>query len=78
MKIVKQKTESALIFSEVNIGNRALNLAYFEMIGGAEKINKQLQQYEAVNSNDVQQVAKTILKKENESSIYYCKKGVTL
>lgn len=78
MKIVKQKTESALIFSEVNIGNRALNLAYFEMIGGAEKINKQLQQYEAVNSNDLQQVAKTILKKENESSIYYCKKGVTL
>ena len=78
MKIVKQKTESTLVFSEVNIGNRALNLAYFEMIGSAEKINNQLQQYEVVTANNVQQVAKTIFKKENESSIYYCKKGVAV
>ena len=71
-------TESTLVFSEVNIGNRALNLAYFEMIGSAEKINNQLQQYEVVTANNVQQVAKTIFKKENESSIYYCKKGVAV
>lgn len=68
---VKQKTESALVFSEMNIANRALNLSYFEMIGGADKINEQLEKYADVTKEKVQSVAQTIFSKTNESTLFY-------
>ncbi len=68
---VKQKTESALVFSEMNIANRALNLSYFEMIGGAQMINEQLEKYANVAKEEIQQVAQTIFSKNNESTLFY-------
>jgi predicted Zn-dependent peptidase len=68
---VKQKTEAALVFSEVNFANRALNLAYFEMLGNASLINEQLKTYSAVTQYDVQKTAAEIFKPENESVMYY-------
>lgn len=58
LTIVQQKTESALVFSEMNIANRALNLAYFEMIGGAELINKQIESYRSVTREKNSQCCK--------------------
>lgn len=71
LTIVQQKTESALVFSEMNIANRALNLAYFEMIGGAELINKQIESYRSVTREKILSVAKNIFRQENESVLYY-------
>lgn len=71
LTIVQQKTESALVFSEMNIANRALNLAYFEMIGGAELINKQIDAYRSVTKEKILSVAKNIFRQKNESVLYY-------
>ncbi|HMR46621.1 MAG TPA: pitrilysin family protein [Bacteroidia bacterium] len=75
LNIVKQKTESALQFSEMNIGNRALNLAYFEMIGNVEIINHQMENYNRVTVDDIQRIAAEVMREQNESVMYYCKKG---
>jgi zinc protease len=42
---VKNKIESNLIFSELNILNKAMNLAYFELVEDANLINKEAQFY---------------------------------
>jgi predicted Zn-dependent peptidase len=39
---VRQKAEAGLVFGEMNHDNRALNLAYFEMLGDASQINSQV------------------------------------
>ncbi|HNR19404.1 MAG TPA: pitrilysin family protein [Bacteroidia bacterium] len=68
---VKNKIESALVFGEMNIGNKALNLAYFEMLGDAAMINTQKKEYEKINPYQVQKIAADIFRKENCSTIFY-------
>ncbi|HKR05435.1 MAG TPA: pitrilysin family protein [Bacteroidia bacterium] len=71
LKKSKQQLESGIVFSEINIANRALNLAYFEMLGNASDINSQVDFYNAVTGAEVQQVANDILREENCSVLYY-------
>jgi zinc protease len=68
---VKNKTESALSFGEMNIGNKALNLAYFEMIGDASLINLQKDEYKKIESSQIKKIAGEIFRKENSSTIFY-------
>lgn len=68
------KTESAVAFGEVNIANRALNLAYFEMLGDASLINKQTEQYRAVTTDYILKTAKSIFREENSSTLMYLAK----
>jgi predicted Zn-dependent peptidase len=67
----KQQIESGIVFSEINIANRALNLAYFEMLGDASDINSQVDFYNTVSDEEVQQAANDILREENCSVMYY-------
>ncbi|MBL0340505.1 MAG: insulinase family protein [Bacteroidetes bacterium] len=71
---VKQKAESGLIFGEMNHDNRALNLAYFEMLGDANLINDQIESYRKVDADQIQKIAKSILKEDNSSVLYYLAK----
>ncbi len=71
LTIVKQKTESALVFSEIGIANRALNLAYFEMLGDVNLINGQLETYGKITREQILETAKEIFCTENESVMYY-------
>ncbi len=68
---VKNKAEASLIYSEVSILNRAMNLAMHEIIDKAENINLELDKYLKVSAIDIKRVAKEILKKENCSTLYY-------
>jgi len=71
---VKNKVESALTYSEINILDRAMNLAYHELLDDAENINSELNKYQAVKSDDIQRVANDILKNSNSTTLYYQKK----
>ncbi len=71
---VKIKAESTLIFSEVSILNKAMNLAYYELLGDAEMINQEINKYRKVTTKQVQQSAKKIFRSENCSSLYYLSK----
>lgn len=71
---VKNKVISNLIYSEVSYMNKALNLCHYELLGNAEQINQQAEQYKKVSKDDIQNIAKNILKDTNCSTIHYLKK----
>jgi len=71
---VRQKAESGLVFGEMNFDNRALNLAYFEMLGDASLVNTQVKAYQDVTAESLQQTAREIFRDENSSVIYYTAK----
>ncbi len=67
----KNKAESALVFSECNILNKAINLAYFELLGDVDIANKQVQYYQKITVKDIQRIARKTFRKENCSTLYY-------
>ncbi len=71
LRKVKNKAESTLTFSESNILNKAINLAFFELLGDASVINKEVELYEKVTTAEMQKMAQRILTKENCSEMRY-------
>ncbi len=68
---VKNKVISAHMFSELNVLNKAMNLATSELIGDANLVNKQLELYDAVNPNLIREIAKDLFRQENSNTLYY-------
>lgn len=68
---VKNKTETTIRFNETSVLNRAMKLAYCEMLGDIELANTEAEQYLAVNHKDLIEVGRKILVPENCSTIYY-------
>ena len=68
---VKNKIEAYVTFGEVNVLNRAMNLAYFDMLGNVNDVNKEVEKYAAVTSDKLQQAAAKIFRKENSNTIRY-------
>jgi len=68
---VKHKVEAHLEFSEMGIANKALNLAYYELLGDANHVNRQADYYNAVTAEHIKTVAQNILTPENCSILRY-------
>ncbi len=67
----KNKVESTLVFSESSYLNKAINLAFFELLGDANKINEEADLYQQVTVQDIHDIANRILVKENCSELFY-------
>jgi zinc protease len=67
----KNKTESMIAFEDLSLVNRANNLAFYELLGDAGLINKELQHYNAVSVASVQQFAQHFFKPSNSNTMYY-------
>lgn len=65
------KSESTLEFSEASVLNKAMNLAFFEMLGDAGLINEEGEKYRAVTSDDIRRVAREVFRRENCSRLLY-------
>ncbi len=72
---VRQKAEAGIIFGEMAHDNRALNLAYFEMIGDASLLNSQVDSYRNVSASLVRECAAEIFRNQNSSILYYASKN---
>jgi predicted Zn-dependent peptidase len=72
---VRQKAEAGVIFGEMNHDNRALNLAYFEMIGDAALVNSQVSAYRNVSAGQLRDTAGQVFRNENSSVLYYASKN---
>jgi len=70
---VQNKVEANLVYSEVNVLNKAMNLAYFELLGDANLINKEADSYRKVTPEQINTVAKKLFKHENCSELHYTK-----
>ncbi|GAB3907420.1 M16 family metallopeptidase [Mucilaginibacter boryungensis] len=68
---VKNKTESTLLFSEMSLLDKAMNLAYFELLGDAAMMNHEPDKYLQVTVEQVQQQANKLFRKENSSTMVY-------
>jgi zinc protease len=68
---VKHKAEASQEFSEMGIGNKALNLAYYELLGDADLCNRQSDHYNKVTAAEITGVAHQILTHENCSVLKY-------
>jgi predicted Zn-dependent peptidase len=68
---VKNKTESTLIFSEMSLLDKAMNLAQFELLGDAAMFNHETEKYLAVTAEQIQKQSREIFRKENASTLIY-------
>jgi len=68
---LKNKVESTLQFSELNILNKAINLAFFELLGDAGIINQEARLYQEVSTEELHKAAQAILTEENCSELFY-------
>ncbi len=68
---VKNQAEATLAFSEVELLNRAMNLAYAANAGNADLVNQEAAQIQAVTTDDIQALSRQVLRKDNCSTLYY-------
>ncbi len=71
---VKNKIESTLEFSKMNILNKAMNLSYAELLGDASLINDEINKYLSVTKEQIKEQANSIFKDTNCSTLYYLSK----
>lgn len=68
---VKNKTESIMVFSEMSLLDKAMNLAYYELLGDADLLNTEIDRYLSVTAEQIQAAAQQVFKKEKSSTLYY-------
>ncbi len=68
---VKNKIESTLVFAELSILDKAMNLAYYELLGDAHGYNSEIDKYLAVRPENIQSQASQIFRPENSSTLIY-------
>lgn len=71
----KNKVESNLLLSETNVLNKAINLAFYEVLGNADLINQETARYLDLTPKDIQSTAQAILTPANCSELYYEAEG---
>jgi zinc protease len=68
---VKAQAESSLEFGEVEVMNRAMNLAFAKLSGDANLVNQEGEMINNVTTSDIQRVAKEIIQESNSGVMYY-------
>lgn len=68
---VKNKSESIMVFAEMSLLDKAMNLAYYELLGDANGLNTEIDKYLAVTPQGILQAAKNTFVKEQCSTLFY-------
>lgn len=68
---VKNKSESIMVFAEMSLLDKAMNLAYYELLGDAAHLNTEIDKYLAVTADQIQQAAQQTFVKQKCSTLYY-------
>lgn len=68
---VKNKTESVMAFEDMSVMNRAGSLAFYELLGDGQLMNEEFKRYQDVTTEDLQRIAKDVLKDTNSNTIWY-------
>jgi len=67
----KNKIEAMIGFEDMSLLSRANNLAFYELLGDAQMINEELDKYQAVTTEFLQQTARRIFRPENSDTLFY-------
>lgn len=68
---VKNKTESLMAFEDVPLMSRASSLATYELLGDAGLMNKELEHYHSVTTQEIMEESNNIFREDNCSTLYY-------
>jgi zinc protease len=68
---VKNQAESTLVFTEMEVMNRAMNLAFAAALGNPDRINKEKELIQEVTAKKIRLMADKVLKKPNSSTLFY-------
>lgn len=68
---VKNQAEATLEFGEVELMNRATNLAFAALSGDPELVNRESEMIRHVTANDIVRVSRDVMREENSSVLYY-------
>lgn len=68
---VKNKVESTIMYSRVSVLNKAMNLAFHELLTCADDYNHEVSKYMAVTPDDIQRLANEMLVPANCSTLIY-------
>ena len=72
---LKNKAESITSFSQLKAIDKAMNLAYYELLGDAEMINTDIDKYQAVTLEEIMAYSNNIFVASNCSTLYYYTKS---
>jgi len=68
---VKNKIESTMIFSEMALLDKAMNLASFELMGDADMYNHETGKYLEVSSEQIKALSNQLFRRDNSSTMIY-------
>ena len=68
---IKNKTESAIVFEDMSVMNRANSLAIYELLGDANMMNTELEKYRAITAEDILATSREIFDSKNSNTMYY-------
>jgi predicted Zn-dependent peptidase len=68
---VKNKTESAIVFEDMSVMNRATNLAMYELLGDANMMNTELEKYQNVTTENILASSQQIFDYNNSNTLFY-------
>ncbi|MEQ9439977.1 MAG: pitrilysin family protein [Cyclobacteriaceae bacterium] len=71
LRKVQNQAESTLVFSEMELLNRAMNLAYSTLLGDPNFVNEESRKIQAVTTDDIQRMAQTLLPPEKSNTLFY-------
>jgi len=71
LKKVLNKATATLQYSYIDILNKATNLAYYEMLGNANLINTEIEEYRKIKINDIKTAISNYLNINSASILYY-------
>jgi len=72
---VKNRAESQFLFSNMNVQNKAMNLAYFEWLGDAAMIDSEMDHIRSVSVSEVKETARNVFIESNCSCLVYLNNG---
>jgi zinc protease len=68
---VQHRFESTVVFSELNVLNKAQNLAFYEILKSAEYLNEEVDVYLKVRPEDLHRCAQQVFRPENSVTLTY-------
>ncbi len=68
---VKNRAESQFLFSNMNVQNRAMNMAHFEWLGDAAMMDRELDLLRSVSIAEIRETAQKVFRQTNCSCLIY-------
>lgn len=74
---IKNKFEANTVFSEINVLNKAINLAFYENLGDADIINKEVEIHNSVTPQEIMQTSTKLFTTNRSNTLIYAKSNTS-